>query len=77
MENQDRSVGRLCVAAAYWPALHAGFIWDDDSYVTENAMLRSLEGLRRLWLERGAVPQYYPLTHTTFSARVRKSSKDR
>ena len=74
MGNQERSVRRLlgaigiviCVVAAYWPALHAGFVWDDDMYVTENATLRSLDGLRRLWLERGAVPQYYPLTHTTF-----------
>ncbi|HTF34950.1 MAG TPA: tetratricopeptide repeat protein [Myxococcota bacterium] len=74
MGNQERSVRRLlgaigiviCVVASYWPALHAGFVWDDDMYVTENATLRSLDGLRRLWLERGAVPQYYPLTHTTF-----------
>ena len=74
VENQERSLGRLlcavgiviCVVAAYWPALHAGFIWDDGRHVTDNAMLRSLEGLRRLWFERGAVPQYYPLTHTTF-----------
>ena len=26
------------VIAAYWPILHAGFIWDDDSYVTGNAI---------------------------------------
>jgi tetratricopeptide (TPR) repeat protein len=56
----------ICVLAAYWPALHAGFVWDDDMYVTENLTLRSLDGLRRLWLDRSAVPQYYPLTHTTF-----------
>src|ERR1043166_3009425 len=52
--------------AAYLPALHAGFIWDDDSYVTANATLRSLDGLRRIWLEPGAVPQYYPLTFSSF-----------
>jgi len=74
VENQERSVRRLlgaigiviCVLAAYGPALHAGFVWDDDMHVTENETLRSLDGLRRLWLERSAVPQYYPLTHTTF-----------
>jgi len=74
VENQERSVLRLlgaigiviCVLAAYWPTLHAGFIWDDDMHVTGNVTLRSLDGLRRLWLERSAVPQYYPLTHTTF-----------
>jgi tetratricopeptide (TPR) repeat protein len=56
----------ICVVAAYWPALHAGFIWDDPENLTDNAMLRSLDGLRRLWLERGTTPQYYPLTYTTF-----------
>src|SRR5262249_13659437 len=46
--------------------LHGGFIWDDDNYVTSNATLRTLDGLRRIWTEVGAVPQYYPLVHTTF-----------
>src|SRR5207302_7473148 len=55
----------LLVVAAYLPALNAGFIWDDDAYVTANATLRTLDGLRRIWLEPGAVPQYYPLTFTS------------
>src|SRR5262245_50236806 len=54
------------VVAAYWPIFHAGFIWDDDSYVTANATLRSLDGLRRIWFQIGAVPQYYPLVFSTF-----------
>src|SRR6058998_889587 len=67
--------GRVVVAAsllvaltlvAYSPVLEAGFIWDDDSYVTANPTLQSLDGLRRIWLEPGAVPQYYPLTFTSF-----------
>src|SRR5580658_7335890 len=28
--------------------------------------LRSVDGLTRMWMEPGAVPQYYPLTHTSF-----------
>ncbi|RJP33840.1 MAG: tetratricopeptide repeat protein [Phycisphaerales bacterium] len=52
--------------AAYWPALHAGFVWDDDYYVTRNPTLRDADGLRRIWFEVGATPQYYPLVHTTF-----------
>jgi Flp pilus assembly protein TadD len=56
----------LLTAAAYVPALRAGFIWDDDDYVTANRMLRSAAGLWRIWSEPGAVPQYYPLTFTTF-----------
>jgi protein O-mannosyl-transferase len=53
-------------AAAYLPALRAGFIWDDDDYVTENLTLRSADGLREIWFKPGATYQYYPLIHTTF-----------
>jgi tetratricopeptide (TPR) repeat protein len=56
----------LAVLAAYVPAIRGGFVWDDDFYVTDNATLRSLEGLRRTWLETDANPQYYPVTFTTF-----------
>jgi len=51
---------------AYVPAMQGGFVWDDDDYVTENPNLRSLPGLQRIWFELGAVPQYYPLVHTSF-----------
>ncbi len=54
------------VAAAYAPAVACGFIWDDDSYLTANPVLRSLDGLRRIWLEPGATPQYYPMVHTSY-----------
>ena len=54
------------VLVAYLPALRAGFVWDDDAYVTANTTLRSLDGLRRIWLSPGATPQYYPLTFTSF-----------
>jgi tetratricopeptide (TPR) repeat protein len=56
----------LFAALAYEPLLHAGFIWDDDSYVTENKTLRDADGLRRIWLVPEATPQYYPLVHTSF-----------
>jgi tetratricopeptide (TPR) repeat protein len=56
----------ILTCIAYWPAMSAGFIWDDDVYVTENQTLRSVDGLKRIWFELGAVPQYYPLVHTTF-----------
>jgi hypothetical protein len=51
---------------AYVPAMRGGFVWDDDDYVTENGNLHSMAGLERIWFEIGAVPQYYPLVHTTF-----------
>jgi Flp pilus assembly protein TadD len=56
----------LLVLLAYLPALHGGFIWDDDAYVTNNLTLHDLGGLQRIWFEIGAVPQYYPMVHTTF-----------
>src|SRR5208283_4875990 len=51
---------------AYQPVWHAGFIWDDNDYVTNNLTLRSLNGLLLIWFEPGATAQYYPLTFTTF-----------
>lgn len=56
----------VLVVAAYCPVWHAGFIWDDDDYVTNNRTLRNAEGLKDIWFEFGATPQYYPLVHTTF-----------
>ena len=56
----------LMILAAYAPALRGGFIWDDDAYVTGNLTLRDAAGLGRMWLTPGAIPQYYPLVHTTF-----------
>lgn len=52
--------------AVYLPAISAGFIWDDDDYVQNNKLLRSAEGLRRIWFDIGATPQYYPLVHTCY-----------
>jgi Flp pilus assembly protein TadD len=51
--------------AAYWPALLGDFVWDDDAHVTKTA-LRSLAGLRDIWLKLGATQQYYPLLHSAF-----------
>jgi Flp pilus assembly protein TadD len=56
----------LLVILTYIPALSCGFIWDDDEYVTDNPTLRTLDGLRRIWLAPQATPQYYPLVYTTF-----------
>jgi tetratricopeptide (TPR) repeat protein len=56
----------VATLAVYQPVWQAGFIWDDDAHVTENTTLRTLDGLRRIWFERGATPQYYPLVHTSF-----------
>ncbi len=63
-------LGLLLVAAtllAYWPALHGGFIWDDDSWTTKIiGLLRDTAGLRLIWFQPTALQQYYPLSGTTF-----------
>ena len=51
---------------AHGPGIGNTYIWDDDAYVIENETLRTSQGLREIWLVPGAVPQYYPLVHTTF-----------
>jgi tetratricopeptide (TPR) repeat protein len=56
----------LAVAAAYLPALRAGFVWNDDTYVTDNATLDGLDGLRLIWTEPRANEQYYPMVFTTY-----------
>jgi len=56
----------LATAAAYSPVWRAGFIWDDDIYVTENPLLTAPDGLRRIWFSLESPSQYFPLTYTTF-----------
>lgn len=56
----------LLILLSYWPALQAGFVWDDDSYVTTNQTLRTVQGLKEIWTQPRSTPQYYPLTFTTF-----------
>ncbi len=54
------------VIITYYPIIHAGYIWDDDQYVSENANLRDWQGLKRIWLSPSSSPQYYPLVFTGF-----------
>ena len=56
----------LLVFLAYLPALHGGFVWDDDAHISANQTLRSLSGLWEIWFKPGANPQYYPLSFTGF-----------
>ncbi len=52
--------------AAYIPALRAGYIWDDDAYLTANRNISEPGGLARSWFEARSNPQYYPLVFSTF-----------
>ena len=56
----------VAVIAAYQPAWRAGFIWDDDNYVTHNPLLTASDGLRRIWFSTDSPSQYFPLVYTTF-----------
>jgi hypothetical protein len=56
----------LAVFAAYQPVWHAGFVWDDDAYVTENPLLTADDGWTRIWFSTDAPSQYFPLVYSTF-----------
>ena len=49
---------------AYARVWHAGFIWDDESHLTQNPAVTGPLGLREIWSTASAV--YYPLVLTTF-----------
>ncbi len=57
----------LLVFLAYLPALHGGFVWDDDSWTTNlSPLFQNTSGLRSIWFQPTALQQYYPLSGTTF-----------
>ena len=65
------AVAALCllVAVSYFPALSAGFVWDDET-LTKAAPLHTWSGLAQIWfIPRALLPyeiHYWPLLYTTF-----------
>ena len=58
--------GILCLTfAAYLPAVSAGYVWDDDAWLTANPLVSDTEGLVKIWTTTQSF-QYYPLLFTTF-----------
>lgn len=55
----------LATVAAYWQVFSAGFIWDDDDYVTNNKLLSEPDGLWRIWFTAHSQSQYFPLVFTS------------
>lgn len=56
----------LATLACYAPALNAGYIWDDDSYLTQNPLVQGGgEAIWRIWTTT-QTPQYYPLVFSSF-----------
>jgi tetratricopeptide (TPR) repeat protein len=56
----------VAVFIVYLPMWHAGFIWDDDRYVTDNPLLSAPDGLRHIWLSLDSPSQYFPMVYTVF-----------
>src|SRR5262245_44305963 len=50
---------------AYHSVWHGGLLWDDDECVTPPE-LRSVDGLRQIWLVPRAAGQYYPLLFSSY-----------
>jgi protein O-mannosyl-transferase len=49
---------------AYIPSLSCGFIWDDDSYLTNSLIIRAPDGLYKFWCTNEAI-DYYPISNTS------------
>ena len=55
----------LLAFVAHARSLGCGWIWDDDSYITQNPVLRSPSGFLDIFVP-GNTPQYYPLVFLGF-----------
>jgi tetratricopeptide (TPR) repeat protein len=54
----------LLTVLLFLSVLRAGFIWNDDSFLTQNPLIHTADGLRRFWFSTEA-PDYFPLTSTS------------
>ena len=64
---QPFAAGALLAMAAvlvYWPALTGGFVWDDDTMLTRNDMVKAASGLYRMWFTTEPL-DYWPLTNSS------------
>jgi len=59
-------VGAIVAAVVwiYWPALNGGWQWDDDLYLTKNALLTDPARLWKAWFVPGSFIEYYPIAET-------------
>jgi tetratricopeptide (TPR) repeat protein len=49
---------------AYLPMLRNGFVWDDDTFLTKNALIKAADGLSQFWFSQRP-SDYWPVTSTT------------
>ncbi len=55
----------IAVFLVYLPCLNGRFVMDDDTMVTDNALIQSQDGLYRFWCTAQAI-DFWPATNTTF-----------
>ena len=58
----------LLVAVSYFPAILSGFVWDDTVF-TEEAVIREVSGLWKIWFEPGEIKNeghYWPIVYSSF-----------
>jgi len=70
IRTRSQTLGAVLLLAglavlAYVPALHGGFVFDDDNLLTRNPLIPAADGLGRFWLTGEAV-DYWPVTMTSF-----------
>lgn len=63
---QGASLLIIIISSVYSPTLSNSFIWDDDFHLTQNPFLMDIEGMKRIWFDLRALPQYYPMISTSF-----------
>src|SRR5262245_33105855 len=51
--------------AAYWPALHGPFVFDDHALLTINPLVAASDGLSRIWFTTEPI-DYWPVTNSAF-----------
>ena len=54
----------LLTVLVYIPAMRAGFIWDDDLFLTENPLIKANDGLYYFWFSTRP-PDYFPSVSTS------------
>jgi tetratricopeptide (TPR) repeat protein len=54
----------LITLVVYIPAMRAGFVWDDDLFLTNNPLIKTDDGLYRFWFTTEP-PDYFPLVSTS------------
>lgn len=55
----------LATTAVYWPSLRGGFLLDDRDLITGSDLVRSSDGLTRIWFTTEPI-DYWPVTNSSF-----------